>query len=133
MFGKLTALAIVGFTVVSAEGGFFRLLNNENLATSNLDSGVVMAQFQSFASNLAGGLSLANGFKSKNDVCSQIKKLDKDNDGKLSKKEVKDAAAAAGQPLTDAEIDQGFLMMDTNKDGLLDEQEIWDFVNKPGM
>ena len=49
-----------------------------------------------------------------------------------SKKEVKDAAAAAGQPLTDAEIDQGFLMMDTNKDGLLDEDEIWNFVKNSG-
>ncbi len=89
-----------------------------------------MAKFQSFASDLVEGLSL-HDLQSRNQVSSEIKRFDKggkDSDGKLSKQEVKDGAASEGVLLTDAEIDQAFAIIDTNKDGLLGKDEIWDYI-----
>ncbi len=54
--------------------------------------------------------------------------FDLNRDGKLSRNEIRSGAAKMGQPVTEAELDAAFKMMDTNRDGLISKAEFIKFV-----
>lgn len=88
------------------------------------------AQFKSFVSNLKPQALAADYIQQQVDMVMMI--ADTNRDGALSRSEIKTAATAQGDQVSDQELDMIFAMVDANYNNKIESSELYNFIKMMG-
>jgi Ca2+-binding EF-hand superfamily protein len=109
------------------------LLNEETPVEAKVEEPVEASEklekVMSFFDTLQGEQSLYLDSKEKAQLDQIFKIADTNKDNRLSKAEIKQAALKAGEKINDGDLDRAWSYIDTNKDGYVSYQELYNFID----